>query len=259
MSPLNFRKLQDKHVLVIGGTSGIGRAVSEGALAAGAKATVSSSSQARVDSAVSELRSVYPDGQITGVAVDLAQAATLEADLDRLFTSAAAANGTVNHVVFTAADSLSLGGLDSVTVELVSKAAHMRMVVPVVLAKVAARHLPRERQSSLTLTSGSVADKPAKGWAVIAYMGGGLVSLTRALAVDLAPVRVNVVQPGFVDTPLWKMSEEEKRATIAAVEKKLLTAHFGEAADVAEAYLWLLKDNNATGTVAKTDAGFLLT
>jgi NAD(P)-dependent dehydrogenase (short-subunit alcohol dehydrogenase family) len=259
MSPLNFRKLQDKHILVIGGSSGIGLAVSEGALASGANVTISSSSQSKIDGVVSTLKSAYPDRRIAGIAADLGKADSLEDDLDNLFKAAAAAHGTIQHVVFTAADSLSLGGLDTVTVDLMAKAAHMRMYVPIMLAKVAARYLPKERQSSLTITSGCVADKPTPGWAVVGFLAGGLVSLARALAVDLAPVRVNVVQCGYVDTPLWNMDEEQKKATISAIEGKMLTAKFGQVEDVAEAYLWVLKDNNVTGTVAKTDGGFLLT
>ncbi|KAB5560010.1 short chain dehydrogenase [Coniochaeta sp. 2T2.1] len=259
MSPLTFHKLQDKHILVIGGTSGIGKAVSEGALAAGAKVTISSSSQSKVDGVVSAFRSSYQNSNIAGVAVNLGKPDTLETDLDTLFKSAAAANGTINHVVFTAADNLSLGGLDAVTVDQMARASHMRMSVPIIIAKTAARYLPKERTSSLTITSGCVADKPTPGWAVIGFLAGGLSAVAKALAVDLAPVRVNVVQPGYVDTPLWDMEEETKRATIAAIERKLLTGKFGQVEDVAEAYLWVLKDNNVTGTVAKTDAGFLLT
>jgi len=260
MSPLNFHKLQDKHVLVVGGSSGIGKAVAEGTLASGAKVTISSSSQSKVDGAVSTFKSTYPNSQLAGVAIDLGKPDTLEADLETLFKSAVAANGTIHHVVYTAGDSLSLGGLDAITVDQMARASHMRMFVPLMLAKIAARYLPKERTSSLTITSGAVVDKPTTGWAVIAFLAGGLSTVVRALAVDLAPVRVNVVQPGFVDTPLWDdMDEATKQATVAAVEKKLLTGKFGLVEDVAEAYLWVLKDNNVTGTVAKTDAGFLLT
>lgn len=259
MPPLNFRKLQDKHVLVIGGSSGIGLAVSEGALASGANVTISSSSQSKIDGVVSAFKSSYPDGKVSGIATDLSKPDSLEADLDNLFKSAVSANGTIHHVVFTAADALALGSLDAVTVDLMAKASHMRMFVPVMVAKVAARYLPKERQSSLTITSGAVVDKPSKNWTVVAFLATGLVGLTRALAVDMAPVRVNVVQPGFVQTPLWKMDEETMKATVASIEPKLLTGKFGQVEDVAEAYLWLMKDNNVTGTVAKTDAGALLT
>jgi NAD(P)-dependent dehydrogenase (short-subunit alcohol dehydrogenase family) len=259
MSGLNFNKLQNKHILVIGGSSGIGLAVAEAALASGANVTISSSSQSKIDGVVSTLKPAYPDRKVVGLAVDLGKPDSVDADVDRLFRGAVAANGTVNHVVFTAADALSLAPLDSVTGDLLHKAAHMRMVVPVIVAKVAARYLPKERHSSLTLTSGAVVDKPGPGWPVIGFLAGGLVSVTRALAVDMKPVRVNVVQPGYVDTPLWNMPEETKKAMFTAAEGKLLTGKVGPTEDVAEAYMWLLKDNNVTGTVAKTDGGFLLT
>jgi NAD(P)-dependent dehydrogenase (short-subunit alcohol dehydrogenase family) len=257
--PLNFHKLQDKHVLVIGGSSGIGLAVAEGALASHARVTISSSSPSKIAAAVSSLQSSHPNHNVTGIPADLGNPSSLEPSLDSLFRSAVAANGTVHHVVFTAADSLSLGGLDAVTPDLIHMAAHMRMVVPVMLAKVAARHLPRDRHSSLTITSGCVADKPTAGWGVISFLAGGLVSLARALAVDLAPVRVNVVQCGYTDTPLWGTEGKDREAMVAALEAKMLTGKFGQVEDVAEAYLWVMRDGNVTGTVAKTDGGVLLT
>ncbi|KAK0628257.1 hypothetical protein B0T17DRAFT_504953 [Bombardia bombarda] len=202
MSPTTYRKLQGAHVLVIGGSSGIGAGVSEAAAASGANVTISSSSQAKVDAAVARLAALYPSRTIRGIATDLSSPATVEADLDALFRSAQG-QGTINHVVYTAADALSLGSLDGVSVDMVHAASHMRMVVPIVVAKTAARYLPGSHTSSITLTSGTVAERPTKGWAVVAYFGGGLISLARALAVDLAPVRVNVVRPGYVDTGLW--------------------------------------------------------
>ncbi|KAK3372332.1 hypothetical protein B0H63DRAFT_292304 [Podospora didyma] len=262
MAPNTYRKLQDKHVLVIGGSSGIGAGVAEAAVASGARVTISSSSQTKVDSVVNRLATDYPESSVCGLASDLSKP-TVEADLDALFAAAKSAQGgvVVNHVVYTAGDILTLGGLDAVSVEAINKATHMRMTVPILLAKVAGRHLPKERFSSITITSGSVVDKPGKGWAVIGFLAGGLVSVVRALAVDLAPIRVNVVKPGFVATPLWNdlMSQEEIDAVVTDTEAtKLLTGKFGTPEDVAEAYLWLLKDANVTGSVASTDGGQLL-
>lgn len=259
MSALNFNKLQAKHVLLIGGSSGIGFAVAQGALASGAHITTSSSSQPRIDSAVTFLKSLYPDREIFGLRADLSNAATLESDLEALFKSAVYHNGPVHHVVFTAADSLALGSLDALAPELILRAAHFRMVVPLMVGKMAARFL-KERTCSLTITTGCVAEKPGPGWAVIAYCAGGLVSLAKALAVDLAPVRVNVVQAGYTDTPLWQgMDEEARMEMFRGLEEKMLTGKMGQVEDVAEAFLWVMKDGNVTATVAKSDGGVLVT
>lgn len=256
---LNFNKLGDKHVLVIGGSSGIGRAVAELSLYSGANVTISSSRQNRIDEVISACKTTYPNRKIAGVAVDLSKPATIEADLERLFSAAVEANGTIHHVVFTAANGVTVSPLDSVNGETIIEAAHFRMVVPILVAKYAAKYLPKERQSSYTITNGSAGEKPGPNWSVTAYFCGGAVSLVKGLAVDMAPVRVNCVQPGYVDTPLWNvMSPEQKQAFVADAEKKLLTGKVGQVEDVAEAYLWCMKDGNVTGTVAKTDAGQLL-
>jgi NAD(P)-dependent dehydrogenase (short-subunit alcohol dehydrogenase family) len=258
---LNFNKLGDKHVLVIGGSSGIGRAVAELSLYSGANVTISSSRQNRIDEVISACKTTYPDRKIAGVAVDLSKPATIEADLERLFSAAVEANGTIHHVVFTAANALSISPLDSVTGESIIQDSHFRMVVPILLAKYAARYLPKERQSSYTITSGVAGDKPSPNWSVTTYFCGGAVALAKGLAVDMAPVRVNCVQPGAVDTPLWDimgMTADQKKAALADTGKKLLTGKVGQVEDVAEAYLWFMKDGNVTGTVAKTDGGQLL-
>lgn len=85
--------------------------------------------------------------------------------------------------------------------------------------------------------------------------------MARGLAVDMAPVRVNVVRPGIVDTGLWDgiMTDvDEREAFKRGVGEKMLTGRVGTVEDVAEAYLWVMKDGNVTGSVAATDSGALL-
>ena len=79
--------------------------------------------------------------------------------------------------------------------------------------------------------------------------------MVRNLAIDLKPIRVNLVQPGFVDTPLWRMSEEEKQKIFEGVRGRVPTGRVAGPEDAAEAYLWLMKDWNVTGTVAISDSG----
>ena len=83
--------------------------------------------------------------------------------------------------------------------------------------------------------------------------------LTRALAVELAPTRVNLVIPGFVRTPLWRnIPEADREAIFAAAGAKLPVGRVGEAAEVAETYLFLMKQGFATGQSVVVDGGGVL-
>lgn len=77
--------------------------------------------------------------------------------------------------------------------------------------------------------------------------------------MDLKPIRVNLVSPGAVDTNLWsQMSAEAKAGFFKQFGEKVPTGQVGKAEDVAECYLWLMKDKNVTGVVVQSDAGGLL-
>lgn len=259
MAPqLKYHKLQDKHVLIIGGSSGIGYAIAEASLESGAVVTISSSRQAKLDASVSSLQSSYAGTKISGIAADLSKT-NVDQDFDNLFKTVTAKFGQIHHVVYTAADAPALGPLEDTTTEGILKAAHMRMVAPIMLGKIAPRYLEKNSQSSITITTGSTAERPDKGWAVITYFAAGLHGLTKALATDLAPVRVNCVAPGYVDTALWDgMGQEAKRKLLDKLGEEMLLGQVGKPEDVAEAYLWLMKDANVTGTVASTNSGQLL-
>ncbi|OAA63422.1 short chain dehydrogenase [Niveomyces insectorum RCEF 264] len=261
MAPTTFRKLQDKHVLVIGGSAGIGLGVAEGALADGAWVTVASSTQARLDKAVNTLKAKYgTSAPVQGFLCNLT-AMDVEARIDSLFKAATTASGAgpIDHVVFTAANSTAIGSLSDMTAESVLAGAQMRVVVPILLAKVAQRYLPKSNTSSLTFTAGQATENPPPGWALAVAYAGSVVTLTRALAVEMAPLRVNVVQPGLVRTDAWNMMPVEQReAFFAEVEKKLPVGAMGRPEDVAEAYLWLMKDRYVTGTSANSNGGALL-
>jgi NAD(P)-dependent dehydrogenase (short-subunit alcohol dehydrogenase family) len=247
-----FSRLQDKHVLVIGGTKGIGMAVAEAAIEAGARVTISGSSTKSVDAAVTHLKTAYPSSGAGGHACDLSNT-SVEDNLEALFAEA----GRVDHVVYTAADSLSISGLEGTTVELLDRAGRMRYVAPIMVGKVAARHLARSRECSLTMTTGSIADKPTPGWSALAYLGAGLTGLTRNLALDMKPTRVNAVEAGVVDTGLWDaaMDPEQKAQMFQRLRETFPTGQVASPDDVAEAYIYLMKDHNATGEIVKSRSG----
>ncbi|KAI0405923.1 short-chain dehydrogenase [Xylaria palmicola] len=266
-----YNKLAGKHVVVIGGTRGIGRGVVEAALESQARVTLAGSTQASADAAVASILAAYPEAgaRLAGLGCDLSRPATVEQDLDALLTRAAALAGGavagIDHVVYTAADRLALGGLQDVTPEAALAAAHMRFTVPLMVGKVAQRHLagavPGEGgrdDKSLVLTTGSIASKPSPGWSINAYFGAGLKGLTRNLALDLSPIRVNAVEPGVVDTGLWDASYAGAEARAAGLRALVGAAPVGRPAaveEVAEAYMYLLRDSNATGEVVQTRGG----
>lgn len=106
---------------------------------------------------------------------------------------------------------------------------------------------------SLTLTSGMAAFRPGKGAATGGGLNGGVISLTKGLAGDLSEkkVRVNVVIPGQVKTELWSKlgkTEEEQEKQFTESSKKLPVGFVATPDDIAEAYLYLLKADYATGT-----------
>ncbi|SCO57484.1 related to verA protein [Fusarium fujikuroi] len=246
------QKLLGKHVLVIGGTSGIGRGVALAAIRDAAHVTVVGSSQATADKAVNYIKSEFPEAKVSGYSCDL-DVESLEVDLEALFDKI----DPVDHIVTTAANSHPHPtSIQTITVQDL-RLANRKLQAMVILAKVASRRLPASRYSSLTFTSGSIADQPQPGCSVLAYIAQGILGFVRGLALDMKPVRVNLVKPGYVlDTGLWSQIPEEQKSNLRdTLANKNPTASEGLVEDVSEAYIYLMKDGNCTGEVVSTRSG----
>ncbi|KAI1092968.1 NAD(P)-binding protein [Rostrohypoxylon terebratum] len=261
-----YNKLAGKHVVVIGGSQGIGRGVVEGAIESQAVVTLVGSYRADLppnapqsaDKAVAEIKAQYPSASVIGLSCDLATD-NVESDLENLLTQAKQAhNQPIDHIVLTAGDPPVFLAPQDITLEQIRKVARMRCELPLMLGKAAQRHLASSVECSLTISTGGIADQPMPGWSVTAFVASGLLGLTRNLAVDLKPLRVNAVEPGFVDTRLWEsmgFTPEQKAAELKKVAEKVPTGRPGQVEDVAEAYLYLMRDRNATGEIVKTRSG----
>ena len=247
-------KLDNAHVLIIGGSSGIGLAVACAALCQKAKVTISSSSASKISSSISSLKEAFPNGQLYGHACNLA-ADDMEASIADLLDKTAKEGGELNHIVYTAADKLSICPVSEITAEKIVAAGKLRFQGPLLLAKHATKHLPKNASSSITYTSGSVASKPYPDWAMIGGYAAALEGITRSLAVDLKPIRVNVVEPGATDTGLWDMPAAEYEEFKRRCADASLTGEMGQVEDVAEAYLYCLRSRNVNGAILKTDGG----
>lgn len=127
------------------------------------------------------------------------------------------------------------------------------------VGKHAKKYLSSGPQSSITFTSGLITLRPIPNWVLANGVMNALQGLAQALALELAPVRVNVVQPGFVVSELWgEMSEEELATMKDNIARTIPTQRLAQPEDVAETYLYTLRDPSLTGTVIKTDSGSML-
>ena len=256
-------KLEGKRILVIGGTSGIGYAVAEASVEYGADVTVSSSSTAKVQKTIDSLIKAYPSAKsrVHGFACDLSTP-ELDGNIKKLLEdTTAAAGGKLDHIAYTAGDSLTQTGLESATLPLLQKAAMVRFNGPLFVGKHAPQFMTPGPASSITLTNGVVSQKPNKGWSLIAGYSAGLPGMARNLSLDIAPLRVNVVEPGAVLTELWDSfttSPEHRGQMIEMFKGKTTTGQVGAPADLAEAYLYVFRNPNVTGTVIASNGGILL-
>ncbi|CAD0082323.1 unnamed protein product [Aureobasidium vineae] len=250
-------KLQGQRVLIIGGSAGIGYGVAEASLENGAHVIISSSNESRVQEAVSKLQKAYPSAaqRVEGYAANMGDQASLESNVEQLFKKA----GSLNHVVFTAGDSLAMMPLEDATMDKTIQAGMVRFFAPLMVAKHAAKVLDKSPTSSITLTTGNVSEKPIPNWSVINGFATALQGSTRGLALDLKPIRVNLVSPGAVETPLWDgIPEEQRKQMFESFASKMATGKIGQVEDVAEAFLYAMKDKNLTGSMISTNGGSML-
>ncbi|KAH9907155.1 hypothetical protein F4778DRAFT_799510 [Xylariomycetidae sp. FL2044] len=245
-------------VLVIGGSSGIGLAVAQLAASEGCRVFVASSSPARVQAAVDQIRHAVPGAQIAGRTCDVSQD-DAEANLEKLLadvTTSAAGGTPIDHIVYTA-NQQDRRPLAEVAAPWLRASTQFSFVVPLLLAKVCGRHMRAHHASSMTFTSGRIGERPLKGTTVLAARTSGFLGLVKGLALDLAPVRANLVCPGAVDTPLLGTGAARERM-IAAFAGMSPLGRIGTPEEVAEAYIYLMKDWNNTGSSISTSAGTLI-
>jgi NAD(P)-dependent dehydrogenase (short-subunit alcohol dehydrogenase family) len=236
-------ELSGKKIVVVGGTSGIGRAVAGRCAALGADIVVASSSPAKVEAA----RVALPAGA-TAVVVDV----TDELQVAALFEKV----GTFDHLVFTAGDwgPLAGGRLPDLDLALARDVFAVRFWGALAAAKHA--HAFIVPGGSITLTDGLIAHRPRAGAVVSTAMAGAIEHLVTGLAVELAPVRVNAVCPGLIATDVLAAMPAERVTTMTA---RQAVPRAGSPDEAAEAYLYLIRGTYTTGQVLRVDGGMSLT
>jgi NAD(P)-dependent dehydrogenase (short-subunit alcohol dehydrogenase family) len=141
----------------------------------------------------------------------------------------------------------------------IKQAGMVRFFAPLIVAKHAPKYLNPGPASSVTLTTGSVSERPRPDWSIIGSFATGLHGMNRSLALDLAPIRVNLISPGGVETELWNGIPEDKRKEMfKQMSESVPLKTIGKPEDVAESYIYCMRDENLTGSVISTNSGALL-
>lgn len=111
---------------------------------------------------------------------------------------------------------------------------------------------------TIVLVSGSPARKTKPGLSALAAVGGAVEAWTRAIAPEIAPRRINVVSPGIIDTEMFPFPAADREATFAAMTADHVIPRAGRSQEVADAILFLIRNDFVTGTTVDVDGGALL-
>jgi NAD(P)-dependent dehydrogenase (short-subunit alcohol dehydrogenase family) len=216
-------------LVVVGGSSGIGRAVAERALEASWEVTVVSRDP---DRGPEDAECVALD------ATDLDAVRHVFGELR-----------PIEHLVWTAGASAP-GGAREADLDAGRRAFEAKLFGPLAAIQ------STEIRSSIVLTSGLSASVPAPGAFFTGTVNGAVEAAVRGLARELAPVRVNAVAPGMIDTPLYAvMPETQRRALFARTAGALPAGRVGTPDDVADAIWHLMINQFVTGTIVPVDGG----
>ncbi|WP_284272944.1 SDR family oxidoreductase [Mesorhizobium huakuii] len=231
-------------VVVVGGSSGIGLGVAKAALGRGAHLVIVGRSQ---DKLLQAQRTLAADGRVETVTADM----TREAEIAAAF----AGINSFDHLVSTAGAPPPGDPIADTDTDEIRRFVDNKLIGAVLLAKHAARRI--KRGGSMTYTSGINKDKPpVPGGAVVSAIAGSFSYFARALSLELAPSRVNIVSPGWVDTPMFdELVGDAKAAYFDAMAAQLPIGRIATSADIAPAYIHAMESDFTTGETLHIDGG----
>jgi NAD(P)-dependent dehydrogenase (short-subunit alcohol dehydrogenase family) len=232
-------QLKGKKVVVVGGSSGIGLSTAELAKREGADVIVASRSAAKLDPIAERLNAIAIPADVTD-----------DKSVANLFKS----SGPVDHVIVTAAQ-LRSGPFRTVAMEDVRSTFEGKFWG----AWRVARAAEFRAGGSLTLVSGFLSVRPRPNSAIVSAANAALEALSRALALELAPLRVNCVSPGIIDTPIRAaIPEEARKEMLAKTAASLPVGRVGLGEDVAHQIVACMTNGFMTGSTIYLDGGALV-
>lgn len=233
--------LNGTRVAIVGGSAGIGLAVAQAASTAGARVTIGSSNESRIERALAVLGS-----DARGYRIDV----TNDDSVAAFFRAA----GPIDHLVYTAGDWARRRSVPGSSFSMSDAKASCDVRLWGLLRTIDAALPTLSIAGSITLTGGLLAHRPMKGQAMSSAVTGAVEHLAKGLAVDLAPIRVNLVVPGLIATDVWSGLPAE---AIEAMVGQQPIPRIGRAEEVAEAYLAFMRSTYTTGQSLIADGGMM--
>jgi len=234
--------LSGSRIVVIGGSSGIGKEVARQAAAAGAKVTIGSRSPEKLSQAAKEI------GGIAAGAIDVTNEDSVRAFFEDI--------GSLDHLVVCPGD-MATGSVYEMSMADVQNCLDTKIVGQMLCVRHAGRRI--SPNGSIVLIAGAAGFKPYPEMSITAAANVGIAGMGRSLAVELAPIRVNVVVAGMIDTPLWSpLPDDARQALFEQTAQSTPVGRIGQPEDVAPTVLHALDNNFVTGSVIHVDGGAVL-
>ncbi len=238
-----MQTLQNKRILVLGGTSGFGEEVARQALQQDAQVMIVGRDPERFQQALGRLMAV---GRVAGQSFDVRDEAALATYLSQV--------GPIDHVVSMVGGALSGGFLDTPLSE-IRAAVEAKFFTNVMIAQQAVKHLAPG--GSLIFTAGAGGHPQDASGAIVGNQAIG--TLVQGLALEMAPQRANAVAPTWTPTGLWRdLPTQQLQQNETATAQQIPLHRVATVAEVASAYLYLMQNNYVTGQVLTVDGGFSL-